>query len=320
MTDDRVRIAQSFHPLFIGGNPLSASAIYGLIAYLERTWGVHYAMGGTHTIVRGMGRLAESFGGSIRLGCDVAEITMDSGRATGVRLADGEIIPADIVVSNADSAWTYARLLPSSARRTWTDAKLARARYSMGLFVWYFGVRRRYEDVPHHTIVLGPRYEGLLRDIFNAKKLTEDFSLYLHRPSASDPSVAPPGCDAYYVLSPVPNLQGGADWATLGEAYRQRVQARLEATVLPGLGSALVTSKVMTPLDFRDDLNSLHGAAFGLEPILTQSAYFRPHNQSEDVPNLFFTGAGTHPGAGLPGVVTSARILDQVIPHASAFA
>jgi phytoene desaturase len=320
MKDERVRIAQSFHPLFIGGNPLSASAIYGLIAYLERTWGVHYAMGGTHTIVTGMARLAESFGGAIRLGADVAEITLDGGRANGVRLTSGEVIPAEIVVSNADSAWTYANLLPAAARAKWTDRKLARAKYSMGLFLWYFGTKRRYDDVPHHTIVLGPRYEGLLRDIFRAKKLTEDFSLYLHRPSASDPSVAPPGCDAFYVLSPVPNLIGGADWTTLAEDYRLRVQRRLEETVLPGLGAEVVTSKVLTPLDFKTDLMALHGAAFGLEPILLQSAYFRPHNQSEDVRNLYFTGAGTHPGAGLPGVVTSARILDQVIPHASAFA
>ncbi len=320
MKDERVRIAQSFHPLFIGGNPLSASAIYGLIAYLERTWGVHYAMGGTNTIVEGIARLARSFGADIRLGAEVEAITLSGRRATGVRLSDGELIKADIVVSNADSAWTYAKLLPEAARTKWTDRKLARAKYSMSLFLWYFGTKRRYEDVPHHTIVLGPRYEGLLRDIFRSRRLADDFSLYLHRPSASDPSVAPAGCDAFYVLAPVPNLLGGQDWTALAEDYRRRIEKRLEETILPGLSGEVVTSKVLTPLDFRNDHLAMHGAAFGLEPILLQSAYFRPHNQSEDVERLYFAGAGTHPGAGLPGVITSARILDQVIPHASAFA
>jgi phytoene desaturase len=318
--DERVRIALSFHPLFIGGNPFSASAIYGLIAFLERTYGVHYAMGGTHTLATGMVKLIERQGGTVRYGAAVEQITLAGRRANGVRLESGEVIPADIVVSNADSAWTYARLLPAEARTKWTDRKLASSRYSMSLFVWYFGTKRRYGDVPHHTIVLGPRYRELLKDIFGAKHLADDFSLYLHRPSATDPSVAPEGCDAFYVLSPVPNLDGGANWAEKAEPYRKAVAARLAEALLPGLEDEIVTSRVMTPEHFRDELNAIHGAAFGLEPILLQSAYFRPHNRSEDVENLFLVGAGTHPGAGLPGVVTSARILDQVVPHASAFA
>lgn len=318
--DERIRIALSFHPLFIGGNPFAASAIYGLIAFLERSFGVHYAMGGTHQLALGMAKLIEGQGGTIRYGAHVSEITLDGRRATGVRLAGGETLPASVVVSNADSAWTYRNLLPASARRKWTDAKLGRSRYSMSLFVWYFGTSRRYEDVPHHTIVLGPRYRDLLDDIFGKKVLADDFSLYLHRPTATDPAMAPPGCDGFYVLAPVPNLLGDIDWATKAEPFRKAVAARLSETLMPGFEDHLVTSRVMTPVDFRDELCSIHGAAFGLEPILLQSAYFRPHNRSEDIENLFLVGAGTHPGAGLPGVVTSARILDAVVPHASAFA
>jgi phytoene desaturase len=208
-------------------------------------------------------------------------------------------------------------LLPPDARRRWTDRKLRRARYSMGLFVWYFGTDRRYEDVAHHTIVLGPRYRGLLRDIFKHKVLAEDFSLYLHRPTATDPSLAPPGCDAFYVLSPVPNLAGSTDWRTAAEPYRRAIEAHLSATVLPGLERHVVTSRMMTPLDFQDRLCAWQGAAFGLEPVLLQSAWFRPHNQSEDIAGLYLVGAGTHPGAGVPGVLSSAKILDRVVPHAA---
>lgn len=318
--DERIRIALSFHPLFIGGNPYTASAIYGLITHLERMGGMHYAMGGTYALIEGVAGLVARRGGVIRYGATVAAIELRDGAATGVRLESGEVVGADIVVSNADSAHTYGKLLPASARRRWSDRKLASSRYSMSLFVWYFGTRRRYEDVRHHTIVLGPRYKGLLDDIFGAKVLAEDFSLYLHRPTATDPGVAPAGCDGFYVLSPVPHLGSGVDWTRQAEPYRQAISRRLSETVLPGLEAELVTSQVFTPLDFRDVLLSPHGAAFGLEPILLQSAYFRPQNRSEDVRNLFMVGAGTHPGAGLPGVVTSARILDQVVPDVSVFA
>jgi phytoene desaturase len=224
------------------------------------------------------------------------------------------MIPADIVVSNADAAWTYQQLLPPANRTRWTDRRLERARYSMGLFVWYFGTDRTYPDVAHHTILLGPRYRELLRDIFDRKHLADDFSLYLHRPTATDPSLAPAGCDGFYVLSPVPNLQGGTDWPAFQETYRQRIANALEATVLPGLTHHLVTSRVTTPQTFRDDLLSVHGAGFSLEPILRQSAWFRPHNRSEEVRGLYLVGAGTHPGAGVPGVLSSARVLDSVVP------
>jgi phytoene desaturase len=319
LKDERLRTVLSFHPLLIGGNPFTASAIYALICFLERRWGVHFAMGGTGSVVRGMVNLLEGQGAALRCNAEVAGINVENGAATGVTLASGETIAADIVVSNADSAYTYRRLLPPSARRRWTDRKLERSRYSMSLFVWYFGTDRQYGDVAHHTIMLGPRYRELLRDIFSRHVLAEDFSLYLHRPTATDPSLAPPGGDAFYVLSPVPHLDSGTDWRVAAEPYRQRIQKHLEATLLPGLGQHLVTSRMMTPQDFQDRLLSVRGAAFGLEPVLTQSAWFRPHNQSEDVRNLFIVGAGTHPGAGLPGVLSSARILDTVVPDAHAF-
>jgi phytoene desaturase len=312
--NEKLRVAFSFHPLLIGGNPLTTTAYYCLIAHLERLHGVHYAMGGTGAIVSALVRLIEGIGGRLRCNAEVAEILVQDGRAAGVRLADGEEIAGDVVVSNADVGWTYGKLLGAHPRRRWTDAKLKRARYSMSLFVWYFGTRRRFEEVEHHTMVLGPRYQGLLRDIFSRKKLAEDFSLYLHRPTANDPSLAPPGCDAFYVLSPVPHLGSGVDWAKQAEPYRAAIQKRLEETVMPGLGAEIVTSRMLTPQDFQDRLLSWNGAAFSLEPQLFQSAWFRPHNVSEEVPGLYLVGAGTHPGAGVPGVISSARILDQVVP------
>jgi phytoene desaturase len=316
--DERLRVVFSFHPLLIGGNPFTASAIYTLIPYLERRWGVHFAMGGTGQVVKGLAGLIAGQGGALRCNAEVAQIIVAHGRAAGVRLTSGETVPADIVVSNADSAWTYRKLLPPEARRRWTDRKLDRARYSMGLFLWYFGTNRRYEDVAHHTIVLGPRYRELLADIFKRKVLADDFSLYLHRPTATDPALAPPGCDAFYVLSPVPNLAGDTDWRTEAEPYRQAIAAHLSATLLPDLEQHVVTSRLMTPLDFQDRLCAWQGSAFGLEPVLLQSAWFRPHNRSEDIAGLYLVGAGTHPGAGVPGVLASAKVLDRVVPHAAA--
>ncbi len=318
--DERLRTVLSFHPLLVGGNPFAASSIYSLICFLERRWGVHFAMGGTGALVRGLADLIAFQGGRIRCNADVAEILVENKAACGVRLADGTVIGADIVVSNACSAFTYSTLLPARHRRRWTDRRIARGRYSMSLFVWYFGTRRCYEDVAHHTILLGPRYRELLRDIFAHHRLAEDFSLYLHRPTATDATLAPPGCDTFYVLAPVPHLQSGTDWQAAAAPYRQKIARALSGSILPGLESEIVTSRMMTPQDFSDRLLSYRGAAFGLEPILTQSAWFRPHNKSEEVANLFLVGAGTHPGAGLPGVLSSARVLDKVVPHASIFA
>jgi phytoene desaturase len=253
----------------------------------------------------------------VRCDSDVAEIQVRDGAVHGVRLSNGESLRADIVVSNADPATTYGRLVAKSARNSKHAQRLASARYSMSLFVWYFGTRRRYGDVPHHTILLGPRYRGLIEDIFRNKRLAEDMSLYLHRPTATDPSLAPSGCDAFYVLSPVPHLDADIDWTIEGERYRRKVEQRLSERILPGLSGEIVTSRIMTPVDFRDRLLSHKGAAFGLEPILRQSAWFRPHNRSHDVKGLYLVGAGTHPGAGVPGVLSSARVLDSVVPHAS---
>jgi phytoene desaturase len=312
--DPRLRVVFSFHPLLIGGNPFTASSIYCLIAFLERRWGVHFAMGGTGRLVEGLVKLIEGQGGRVLSGHEVSEIRITDGTARGVKLADGRIVDADIVVSNADSAWTYRHLLPKSARSRWTDKRIERAKYSMSLFVWYFGTRRKYPDVQHHTILLGPRYKQLLTDIFERKILADDFSLYLHRPTATDPSLAPEGCDAFYVLSPVPHLQSGTDWSISAEKYRRAIARELGDTVLPDLEHQIVSSRMLTPQDFQDRLSSFRGAAFGLEPILTQSAWFRPHNRSEDIDRLYLVGAGTHPGAGLPGVLSSARILDSVVP------
>jgi phytoene desaturase len=313
--DPHLRFLLSFHPLFIGGNPFKVSSLYALILHLERAGGVHYAMGGTGSLVRGLVGLIEGQGGAMRYGCEVVAVNLRERTAVGVQLASGERIDADVVISDADAAWTYERMLPASCRRRWSDRRLSRARYSMGLFIWYFGTRCRYPDVRHHTILVGPRYQGLLQDIFERKVLAEDFSLYLHRPSATDASVAPADCDAFYVLSPVPHLTGELDWRAQAEPYRRRIERFLEQTLLPGLSRNIVTSRVMTPLDFEQQLLAWRGAAFGMEPVLSQSAWFRPHNRAEDFDRLYLVGAGTHPGAGVPGVLSSARVLDKVVPH-----
>ena len=315
----RIRKVLSFHPLLVGGNPFSTTSIYTLIAHLERKWGVWYAMGGTGALVQGLSGLIDDLGGTQRYGVEVDEIRVENGRASGVQLDTGETIPADLVVSNADVGWTYRNLIDEKHRTTWTDRKIENMDYSMSLFVWYFGTDRTYEDVEHHTILLGPRYKGLLDDIFDRKDLADDFSLYLHRPTKTDPSMAPDGHDAFYVLSPVPHLESGVDWREQAEPYRQAVEDYLAGTVLPDLGDHLVTSRMLTPQEFLDDYKSLKGAAFSVEPKLTQSAWFRPHNKSEDVEHLYFAGAGTHPGAGMPGVLSSARVLDTVVADPETF-
>jgi phytoene desaturase len=305
----------SFHPLLVGGNPFQTTSIYTLIHTLEQRWGVWFAMGGTGALVRAFARLFEELGGELRLSTEVEEIEVDDRRgvATGVRLRDGERLLADAVVSNADVAHTYLHMLPARARRRNTDARIKRLRYSMSLFVIYFGTDRRYEDVAHHEILMGPRYRGLLDDIFTTKRLASDFSLYLHRPTATDPSLAPPGCDSWYVLSPVPHLGGRTDWRTAAGPYRDAIMRRLEERYLPNLSKHIVTEHRIDPLHFEGTLNSYLGSAFSVEPILTQSAWMRPHNLSEDVPNLYFAGAGTHPGAGLPGVMSSGKIVADLI-------
>ena len=314
--NEKLRQLLSFHTLLVGGNPFNTTSVYALIAYLEEKWGVHFAMGGMGALVSALADLAASNGVQFRYSTEVKKIVVENGRAVGVQLSSGETLASDIVVSNADAGWTFKHLLEPDVRRRWTDKKVDKLQYSMSLFVWYFGTNKRYDDVKHHSILLGPRYKGLLDDIFHKKVLAEDFSLYLHRPTATDPSLAPEGHDAFYVLSPVPHLEAGIDWETRAEPYRASIQAYLEQTVLPGLGEHLDVSYMMTPKHFESDLLSLHGAAFAMQPTLTQSAYFRPHNKNEDVDGLYLVGAGTHPGAGLPGVLCSAAIMDKLVTDA----
>ena len=313
LKNDKIRQVMSFHPLLIGGNPFSVTAVYALINSLERRHGVHSAMGGTGSLIKGLAGLLAGRGVQIRLNSEVKRIEVENGKAQGVTLANGEFIPADIVVSNADAAWTYQKLIAPEHRKVWTDAKVNKSKYSMSLFVWYFGTDKQYPDVPHHMILLGKRYKELLTDIFKKHKLADDFSLYLHRPTATDPSLAPAGGDALYVLAPVPNLASGTDWAKEAEPYRQTIAKYLDESVLPGFEKHLKTSFLMTPQDFQDRLLSVKGAAFGFEPLLLQSAWFRPHNRSEDVQGLYMVGAGTHPGAGIPGVLSSAKALMSVV-------
>lgn len=313
--DDFLRRCFSFHPLLVGGNPFDTTSIYAMIHYLEREWGVHYAMGGTGAIVEALATLIREQGGAIHLESEVQEILVEGGAAQGIRLADGTEHRADIVVSNADVAFTYRHMIPESERRKYTNRKIERTKYSMSLFVSYFGTKKRYTDsgLAHHNIILGERYRGLLEDIFHKHELADDFSLYLHMPTLTDPSLAPEGCEAFYVLSPVPHLDSGTDWTETAGSYRDAVMDFLEKNYLPDLQENIVAEHHIDPLHFQDTLNSYKGSAFSVEPILTQSAWFRPHNRSEDVDNLYFVGAGTHPGAGLPGVLSSAKIAEKLI-------
>jgi phytoene desaturase len=318
--DPKLRMVMSFHPLLIGGNPFAVTCVYALINSLERKHGVHWAMGGTNRLVAGLVDLIEGQGNTVRCNAEVRKINVHAGKATGVTLANGEVIHADIVVSNADTSFTYNKLVDAQHRKHWTDAKIKRGKHSMSLFVWYFGTKQQYPDVLHHMILMGPRYKELLADIFKRHVLAEDFSLYLHRPTASDPSMGPAGHDTFYVLSPVPNLESGTDWASQAEPYRKAIAKYLHETVMPGFEEHVTESFLMTPQDFQDRLLSYRGAAFGLEPLLLQSAWFRPHNRSEDVQNLFMVGASTHPGAGIPGVISSAKALESVVPDPGSFA
>lgn len=313
--DPRLRQVFSFEPLLIGGNPLRASAIYSMIHYLEKTWGVHFAMGGTGALVNGLVRMFTDIGGQFELNARAEEIVVEGGRVKGVRTADGRWFPAEVVISNGDVANTYRKLVAPGCRRKWTDRRLERMRYAISLFVVYFGTNRTYDHLAHHTIVLGPRYEGLLKDLFERRIVAEDFSLYLHAPTRTDPSLAPPGHEGFYVLSPVPHLGGGQDWDAIKDEYADRILASLEQDdLVPDLRKHLVSKLIFTPQDFHDELDAYLGSAFQFEPTLTQSAWFRPHNRSEDVDGLYFVGAGTHPGAGLPGVVCSAKVLDRFLP------
>ena len=304
-----IQQAFSIHPLLVGGNPFKTTAIYSLIHYLERRWGVFFCMGGTGKLVEELKALMERQGITIQTGADVDEIVLENKQATGVRLSDGEVLKADLVVFGGDPETCYQQLLPAKKPLKNTLTK----HYSMGLYVLYFGTRKLYPEVAHHSIWMGPRFKELLHEIFETKELSEDFSLYLHRPTATDKSFAPEGCESFYVLCPVPNLQGNTNWNQQGSMLRDRIIEALEQTILPELSSVIEEVFWMSPEDFANDYRSMHGAGFSIEPRLTQSAWFRYHNRDRSIKNLYFVGAGTHPGAGLPGVISSAKVVEELL-------
>ncbi len=314
---EKLRQVFSFQPLLVGGNPFTTTSIYSLIQHVERQWGVFYAMGGTGAIVSAMEKLIRELGGEILLDTTVDEIMADGGKALGVATADGAKHVADLVVVNGDPPFVYSKLLKGTVRKKWTDKKIEKLQYSMGLFVLYFGTSKQYETTAHHSILLGKRYKELLKDIFDRKVLAEDFSLYLHIPSRTDPSMAPPGKDCMYVLCPVPNLQSGVDWQVEGPRLRDRIVSYLEETELPELSKYIEADFYVTPEYFQSELLTAYGTGFSVQPLLTQSAYFRFHNKSEELENLFFVGAGTHPGAGMPGVLCSAKVLQNLLSPGS---
>ena len=318
IADPHLRMVFSFHPLFLGGNPFRASSIYAIIPYLERLGGVHFALGGMYALVEGFARLFEELGGQVTTGAEVVEIEVREGRATGVRLADGRRFAADVVVSNADVAATYQNLIAPEWRRRWTDARLGRMRYSMSCFLLYLGLDRHYEQLRHHTILIGDRYQGLIGDIFGGR-LAEDFSIYLHAPTMTDPTMAPPGHESVYLLVPVPHLGcADVDWERDGDAFRDRIVRYLEHDFgLEGFEASITVEHRFTPLDFERELGAYLGTGWQIEPTLFQSAYFRPHNRSEDVKGLYIAGAGTHPGAGVPGVLLSAEITAALVARAA---
>lgn len=303
----------SFHPLFVGGNPFRSSSVYAMVHFLEKKWGVHFAMGGTGALVNALVQLFIEMGGTLRLNARVNEILVNKGSVQGLRINETEVFDTNLVISNADVANTYRKLISPRHRAKWTNRRLENMRYSMSLFIIYFGTDRTYPDLPHHSIIMSERYKELLEDIFDRKILAEDFSIYLHSPTRTDPSLAPPGHDAFYVLSPVPHLGGKIDWEKEKDRYATAILKSLEK-FCPGLNEHIVSKIIVTPKHYEADLDSYLGNAFQFEPVLTQSAWFRPHNVSEDVKGLYLVGAGTHPGAGLPGVLSSAKMLEKIVP------
>ena len=308
-----LRQAFSIHPLLVGGNPFTTTSIYSLIHYLERRWGVFFCMGGTGKLVAELHRLIERSGIHVELGTDIEEITIDCGNATGARSVDGQIFTADRVICNGDPPTVYSQMLARKEHRKKRALPEFLTQYSMGLYVLFFGTREAYPEMAHHTIWMGSRYKELLADIFDRKILADDFSLYIHRPTATDPSFAPKGCDSFYVLCPVPNLLGNIDWEEKGPELRNRIVTALSNTIMPSLETIISDDFWMTPEDFKSNYRSMHGAGFSIAPIFSQSAWFRYHNRDPHIPNLYFSSAGAHPGAGMPGVLCSAKVVETLI-------
>ncbi len=317
--DERLRQAFSFEPLLVGGNPHKITSIYLLIHWLERKWGVHFVEGGTTALVSAFIKLLEKKGVKFKTNASVNKIEVTNKKVKHVVTTRGEVYAADVVVSNADPVRVYRDMIEAKERPTMGNRKLARKTHSMSLFVSYFGTKKTYDQLAHHTIVLGPRYKGLLNDIFTKKVLADDFSLYLHAPTRTDKSMAPDGHECFYVLSPVPNALGKVNWDENESTYKQKIYDFLESRLLNGLNKNLVSDISVTPKYFEQDLQSEHGAAFGIEPSFTQSAYFRFHNKCKDIEGLYFVGANTHPGAGVPGVLNSAKVINRVVPMAFDF-
>lgn len=311
--DSRHRFTFSFHPLFIGGNPFRAPAVYLMIPYLEKTGGVWFCKGGMYNLVRSLESVFKELGGVVETDAEVEQIVVENRKAKGV-LANGQFYKADSVISNADLVHTYGQLIKPEHRRKWSDQKLRKTQYSMSAFLLYLGVRKNYPQLQHHTLILSERYKGLIDDIFDNKILPDDFSMYLHIPSQTDPSMAPEGCASMYVLIPVPNLEAGIDWEETEKRYTDKILTFLENDFgLTDLGASIEVIETFTPLDFKQHRNSHLGSAWGVEPKLTQTAYFRPHNLSEDIEKLYFVGASTHPGAGVPGVLLTAETTVKLV-------
>ena len=312
--NEKLRRMLSMHPLLVGGNPFTTTSIYGLILYLEKKWGIHYSMGGTGNIIKGLEKLMLEEGIDIIKNSEVTEIISKSNKITGIKLNDQEIIEAENVICNADPPAFYEKMLKKNGRGSFIfNWKKKRMEYSMGLFVYYFGTKKIYPNVEHHTIKFGNKYKEHLEDIFNNKKLNNDISYYLHRPSATDKSMAPEGNDCFYVLVPVPNNQSKIDWRTEGENMKNLVIDKMEKDLMPNLRENIVADFYLTPDYFEKELNTKFGSGFSIQPKFTQSAYFRFHNKSEIYDGLYFVGAGTHPGAGVPGVLSSAKVLDKLL-------
>ena len=311
--NEKLRRLLSMHPLLVGGNPFTTTSIYGLILYLEKKWGIHYSMGGTGKIVVALEKLMIEENIQIIKNCEVTKIISEKNKITGIKLDSGEELIADNVICNADPPAVYSKLTDSKKLSSLFNWKMKRMEYSMGLFVYYFGTKKKYNEIEHHTIKFGNKYKEHLDDIFDKKKLNDDISYYLHRPSATDKSMAPEGHDCFYVLVPVPNNQSGIDWSVEGDKIKDLVIDKMEESLLPKLRENIVEDFYLTPDYFENELNTKHGSGFSIQPKFSQSAYFRFHNKSEVYDGLYFVGAGTHPGAGVPGVLSSAKVLDKIL-------